>query len=220
MTIMENHLWGPMPDAEMKELARLYIRDLGLHATFLQNGACDLAKFAPQSKLYVLAHGHAQMPMFTNENGKWSASQLALMLEADGLPKDQRDIELLVCHAGQSVNDKATASKLLKIFSKSEAAKAQGKGTGAFDAKYAEAAAKGTKPRFFESDPEALLIPLAAQLAQALKRLGYTHFRVISYKCPVAQYTTEGHVHLDLSTKGGHWGARATDHPTFRVIWQ
>lgn len=220
MLITEDHIWGPIPDVEMKKRAEKYIKDFGLHTTFQENGVCDLAKFSPHSKLYILVHGNSQMPLFQNSNGKWSASQLALMLQADGLPKDQRDIELLVCHAGESVNDKVTGSKLLKILAKFQIAKSQDKSTKEIKDKFDEVAKKGSKPSFFESDPETLLLPMAAQLAQALKLLGYTNFRVISYKCPVAQYSQNGYVYLDLRAKGGQWGVKASDHPTYRVVWQ
>lgn len=220
MKISKDHIWGPMPDKEMQNLAATYIRNFKLHDVFLENGACRLGDFTPQSKIYILVHGHAQMPLFSNSNGKWSATQLARMLEADGLPKDQREIELLVCHAGESVNDKKTGAKLLNINSQAQAAKAQGKSIDKLVGLFSKVAGKGTGPSFFESDPEKLLLPLAAELAQALKHLGYTNFRVISYKCPVAQYSEDGEVYLDLTKKGGRWGVKAKLHPTYRVVWQ
>jgi hypothetical protein len=62
---------------------------------------------------------------------------------------------------------------------------------------------------------------MAAQLPQCLKHKGFTHFRLISYKCPVAQYSHEGHVYLDLRDKGGAWGVRADapENLIYTAIW-
>lgn len=220
MSINEDHIWAPMPDSEIRKRAETYIADLGLHDVVLQSGAHELSVFSPTSKLYILAHGHSQMPLFTNKNGRWSATQVAKMLEGDGLPKDQRDIELLVCHAGQSVNDKQTGAKLLRINEEVAKAKAESRGIDKLRTRFDKTAAKGTGPAFFESNPATLLLPLAAELAQALKYQGFSNFRIISYKCPVAQFSAGGHVHLDLSSKGGKWGVRAKDNPSYRVVWQ
>lgn len=220
MTIDQDHLWAPMPDREMTDRAATYIKDLGLHDNLLKSGACDLGAFSPKSKLYILAHGHSQMPLFSNKNGKWNATQLAALLAADKLPLDQRDIELLVCHAGESVNNKTAGAKLLSIFDKFKKAQQDKQDTSALQKQYETVHKGSSAPTLFESDPERLLVPLGAQLAQALKDLGYSHFRVICYKCPVRQMSHGGEIWLDLSSKGGSSESRAKDNPKYQVIWQ
>jgi hypothetical protein len=220
MVIEKDHLWAPIPDNEMIKRGTTFIRDFNLHDTLLKGGASDLSKFSATSKLYILAHGHSKMPFFSNGNGKWDATQLASMLEGDGLPKHQRDIELLVCHAGESVNNKSAATKLVKICENAKKASDQNKSKDKFIKSFNKVSDEsGTEPTFFETDPENLLVPLAAQLTQALKSRKYTNIRIISYKCPVAQYSQGGEVYLDLTKKGGGWGVKAKDNPTYRVTW-
>lgn len=226
MPIQKDHLWGPLPDSEMRTLAERMIGKMKLHPVFQQNGACNLSEFDPKNKLYILAHGHGELPYFMNDNGQWSASQVAKMLKADNLPTDQREIELLVCNAGESVNDKKRAAKLEDLFGKLTDAKAAGKNIDAIKAQYNRSILKSTAPQPFEKDPEKLLLPMAAQLAQALKLEGFTHFSIISYMCPVSTVMTDEHVRLDLSGKEiapgvkGVWGAKASLFPKFRVVWR
>lgn len=219
MAIEIDHLWAPSPDDEIKSRANSYIRDLKLYDRLLQSGTRELGNFSPDSKLYILAHGHSEIPAFSNKNGKWTATQLANMLSGDGLPNNHREIELLVCHAGESVNNKKTGEKLLRTYQNYEAAKSGNRNVSKFKKLYNKINKKSTSPTFFEDDPEKLLIPLAAQLVQSLKYIGYTNVRVISYKCPVAQYSAGGEVYLDLSKKGGRWGVKAKDHSQYRVVW-
>ena len=78
--------------------------------------------------MYLLMHGHGSMPLFTQRkcvvDGEadrahfWSAEEMAALLESDGLPKTHRDINMLVCHAGESVGDLAMAKELLAIQAK------------------------------------------------------------------------------------------------------
>ena len=141
---------------------------------------------------------------------------------ADGLPKAQREIELLVCHAGESVNTRANARKLLALQAKATGYKNRGKAIPkSLKTKFAATAAKGQAPQFFESAANAakLLLPMAAQLTQALKDRGFTHFSVISYKAPVSQLVNGKTVYLDLSAKGGRWGTPISKAPGYRVAW-
>jgi hypothetical protein len=220
-----NPLWCPGLDTEMTDRAKAFIEYLpDMYHTPFEYGGGGLREFRPTEKLYILAHGHAQVPLFVTEKGSWSAAQIAEMLLKDGLSKEWRDIELLVCHAGESVNTKTAGDKLLAIRTQAKAAEAIGK-TGRvaqLKAKFEAFARAHNKQRFFESDPERLLVPLAAQLAMALRSLKFTHFRIISYKCPVAQYRGGPHVYLDLTLKGGDWGVSA-DSPkgrAYRVVWR
>lgn len=222
MLIRQNVLWCVELDDELRHRAQRFIEALpNMHPQPLEAGKGGLEAFDPTVKLYILAHGHARMPLFTSSHVAWTAEQLADRLVADGLSRQQRDIELLVCHAGESVNSREGAAKLMAIRDEFLRAKQAGKDgkVKKLVQKFENLSAKLPQPTFFENDPERLLLPLAAQLAAALKRRGFTHFRIISYKCPVAQYNPDGYVYLDLTPKGGAWGVRADDHPEYRVVW-
>lgn len=215
------HLWCPGMDEEMEYIGLTYVDRMGLFPEILVGGSGGLDNFTASSKLYILAHGHSRMPLFKTQSGSWTAKQLVDLLVSDGLPKDQRDIELLVCHAGESVNTIENAGELMKLRAKALAKKSAGKDLSSVMRKYDRVQQRGMKPGFFEGeDASSMLLPMAAQLTAELKAAGFTNFRVISYKCPVAQYCPDGKVHLDLKDKGGSWGVSVEDRPEFRVIWQ
>jgi hypothetical protein len=190
----------------------------------LEGGKGGLQSFQPTAKLYILAHGHSRVPRFitTGSTQSWTADQLAELLLADGLSLEQRDIELLVCHAGHSVNTIKGAAQLEAVLDKRRIAREASNTSkvAALAKKFEKLAAEQKPPTFFETDPEHLLLPMAAQLASALRQRKFTHFRIISYKCPIAQYSHGAHIYLDLGAKGGKWGAKADDHPEYRAIWR
>lgn len=222
--LLQNVIWCPGLDDEMRSRSQRYIDALpNMYPRVLEGGKGGLVNFDPRAKLYILSHGHSRMPMFTTKAGRWTAAQLADLLVQDGLHKDQRDIELLVCHAGESVNTREGGTKLMAIAQQASAAKSQGNNNKVetLRKKFESLSAKQQQPVFFETNPEKLLLPMAAQLSQALRERRFTHFRIISYKCPVAQFSPDGHVYLDLRPKGGDWGISA-DSPQgspYRVIW-
>lgn len=216
-----DHIWCPALDNEMRTAGGRYVDSMNLYAEVLEGGRKQLEKFTPTSKLYIVCHGHSRMPLFKTGGGTWTAQQLVDLLVADGLPKDQREIELLVCHAGESVNTVENADKLLKLHGKAQALKALGKSFASLGEKFKKTQAKGMQPSSFEGkDASKMLLPMAAQLSSSLKNAGYTHFRVISYKAAVAQYCQDGKVYLDLSDKGGAWGVCIDKKPEYRVVWQ
>jgi hypothetical protein len=212
-------------DTELTGRAQQYIKDLpNMWPHALEGGKGGLHIFDPTAKLYVLIHGHKSLPLFVTKGFKqgWTANQLAEQLRLDGLSLEQRDIELLVCHAGESVNTGKGAAQLAALREQNQKAlQANNKSKVAELARKWEALiAKQQPPKSFEDDPEHLLLPMAAQLASALRQRKFTHFRIISYKCPVAQYSGGRHVYLDLRPKGGQWGESADDHPIYRAIWR
>jgi hypothetical protein len=192
-------IWCPKIDDEMRKCGDNFISNLHLSQTFFEGGKEIPDNFSPNAKLYILAHGHERMPFFTCANSKWTAKEITEMLVKDGLSTEIRDIELLVCHAGNSVNSIEEADKLLalaasmKTASESEKVKLR--------TEYARINALNTavpKPRHFEdTDPEnhvdleKMLLPLAAQLSGALKEYGFSNFRMKSYKAPVSQDSNE-----------------------------
>lgn len=220
-----NSIWCPSIDKEMHDQMDVFIKNFPeTNEKFLEGGARQLGDLNPLTdKLYIIAHGHSQMPIFKCDNQLWTANELVELLSADGLPANWRDIELLVCNAGASVNSVKVGNKLLAIQQQAQKLKAQGVATGSeqmdrLAVKHKKAAVKGQEaPSAFTSHDQ--LLPLAAQFTQALKNHQYTHFRVISYAAPVAQYFHNGTVKLNLAANGGRWGEEATQYPTMMKIW-
>ncbi len=220
---MTNLVWCPSIDEEMRgQMANIVKHFRDMHNTPLEGGKKQLRNFAPPNyKLYVLAHGHGEMPLFKCNNKTWTATQLVQLLQSDGLSTAWRDIELLVCHAGESVNSVAVGNQLLEVFSKSK----KFEKVPVFGAikmsngrkEYAKIAKNGKKPSLFTDSDQ--LLPLAAQFTHALKHAGYTNFRVISYAAPVAQNFTQG-VTLDMKSKGGNWGETLDQNTGLIKIWQ
>lgn len=192
-------IWCPKIDDEMKRCGTNFISNLHLAPTFFEGGKEIPDSFSPNAKLYILAHGHERMPFFTCANTKWTAREITEMLVKDGLSTEIRDIELLVCHAGNSVNSIEEADKLLALSARM--GKASDSEKIKIRAEYAKVNALNTsvpKPRHFEdTDPnnpvdlEKMLLPLAAQLSGALKEYGFSNFCMKSYKAPVSQDSDE-----------------------------
>jgi hypothetical protein len=195
------------------------------HPTALEGGKKQLGAFNPLTdKLYIIAHGHKQMPVFACNKQRWTASELVKLLNADGLPTTWREIELLVCHAGESVNSVKIGGKLMGIQQQAVSLKAQGVASGSramkqLEQKFNTTAAKGLAPSAFTSDDQ--LLPLVAQFVHTLKTHTppYTNFRVISYGAKVAQNFSSGTVSLDLRDRGGAWDEPLSKYPHLIKIW-
>ncbi len=219
-------IWIPGPfDEEMDGLAARFVQAApNMSQAVLHSGQGGLANLHPQSKLYILAHGHPHMPVFcTKAGGSWTAGKIAGMLRDDGLSLEHRDIELLVCHAGESVNTKSGASAMMKLRTEANWARARNDQAkvSQLNTQFDGLKAGAPAPQFFEVDPERWLLPLAAQLTGDLRRRGFTHFQLISYKCPVAQYIDpNGGVYLDLRPKGGSFAASLASNLQYRVVWR
>lgn len=209
-------VYCPGLDPEMQAcIASIKASFKNINSQTFEGGLKQLGTLAATDKLYIICHGHAQMPLFVTKKGRWTAKQLADLVEADGLAKNHREIELLVCHAGESVSSAKAGNARLKIQQAATAAKAAGKPTDKLVASYNKIT--GPKPAEFTSNTQ--LLPMAAQFVQELKNKRYTNIRIISYACPVAQYWSNGEVMLDLGDKGGQWGQPATRYPQYKKVW-
>ncbi|WP_147298039.1 hypothetical protein [Trinickia dinghuensis] len=265
MLRQQNFLWCPGVDDEMKRIGRGMIGDLMLDGTLYEGGATGLEKFSSNAKCYILAHANTDMPVVQTKKGKWNSAEIAAMLLASGLNPEIRQIEMLVCHAGESVNNAAAGNKLYELFRKYKAAQAAQNETlaAAVEAQYAAASALTTDPKFYEdgSNPftesdeqrerrltkqSEQLLPVAASLSDALKKLGFSNFTLTSYRAPVntnfgAKVYENGvrspaGVRLDLDEKrktdpkvgalakqGNHLAylyALASDWPEYAVVWR
>lgn len=198
----KNYIWCPGADAEMTKCAANMIKHLGLVDTLFEGKGAGLEKFGTKAKLYILAHGHVKLPLFTTKSGKWTASQLAELLVAAGVNPHIKEIEMLVCHAGESVNTIASAADMSSLMLKNKSAIKSGDMAqqASILEQYNEKVALSRSPQHYErgSEPEAntpeaiaeqslQLLPLAAQLADALKNQGLSNFVLTSYKAPVSQ---------------------------------
>ncbi len=180
-------------------------------------------KFDPSAKLYLLAHANDRLPVFMGNKQRYTPAQVADLLIADKLNKEHRDIELLVCSAGESLNTLKGHKVVMKYVNKYDLATQQcdeKKQKKVLD-EYNKVSELLPPHSFFEQNPQNLLLPLAAQFCQALKDRGFTNFRVIGYKCPVSMYSEGGKVHLDLREKGGPEFPVAIDpRSEYEVIWR
>jgi hypothetical protein len=229
-----NLVWCPsMDEIEMKPQMQTMIMCFdNMHKEPLAGGRKQLGAFEPSSdfKLYIMVHGHAQMPMFTCNGKYWNATQLVALLKSDGLKTTWRDIELLVCHAGQSVNKVKIGTKLVTILRESQALhswqanqEARGitfgseqtsKSIERVETKFKETAAKGKEPGAYTSKSQ--LLPMAGQFAQALKSAGYTHFRVISWAAAISMdFFQKKEIELDVPGDS----KLASDHKELRMVW-
>ena len=198
------YVWCPGVDDEMRKCATNLIENLHLHPVLLTTND-DLSKFSASAHLYLLAHGHSSMPLFTTKAGKWTADQLADLLLATGIDQTIRNITMLVCHAGESVNTIENANAMMDLSvqfaSASEERKAE------LNKKYEEIKQSAREPGLYERTGDSLediesqsklLLPMAAQLSAALKHRGFSHFQLISFKAPVMQNFGEIEVQCSL----------------------
>jgi hypothetical protein len=215
-----NLIWCPNNNEKLLLQMQTFIRAFPeTHPTPLHGGKKELGGFNPAAcTLYILAHGHGQMPVFKCGDDRWTATQLVALLQSDLLPKDWRKIELLVCHAGESVNSRKIGNELLRLRARADIPIIGRFLKNSAQKKFEKTAKKGQKPSPFTSKNQ--LLPLAAQFAYALKVAGYTDFSVTSYGAPVAQRFSLGYVSLDMSTKDGGWTEKLEDHQDLIKIWR
>lgn len=224
----QDFIWCPGIDKEMTECSENFIQHLHLSPRLYGAGQGGLEKFGAGSTCYVLAHGHAEFPVFSTKKGKWTAEQLARMLVDSGLNPDIKFIQMLVCHAGESVNNLETGSELYRLWLAYRAADGNAKKQKVILAAYEEAKKKGSAPTIYHDQTvdwfqkteleneermerqSKQVLPMSAQLTNALKQLGVNSFILTSYMAPVNQDAgpkefLSGHspagVRLDLTAK-------------------
>lgn len=193
-------------DTDLPDLANRLIRDWRMTGHY--GGQKTLGGVGANDTLYLLMHGHGTMPLFTqrkcvvdgeaNRPHFWSAEEMAALLESDGLPKTHRDINMLVCHAGESLGDRAIANQLLAIQAKVPAVRKNAVEMAALSNKYATLAAKMVPSGYSNAGQT---FPMGAQLFRELSIRGYNNLRIVSYKAPVATY----------------FGTPSIDHPDMEI---
>jgi len=190
-------IYCPMPDSEMEGYMRTFSNSF--NAQIIHRGQGLLGTLDSKDKLYIISHGHSRLPVFCVKSGaKMSPRELGLYLQDEGLKHDHKVIELLVCHAGESIPRLIT-------------------GTVTGDKILSALKLPIPKPAPFLTSSQ--LLPLAAQLMGILKELNYTNLQIISYACEVStSFDTQG-VRLHLHKHGGRKDALAKNNPTFRKEW-
>lgn len=194
-SIFQNAVYLPVQDKKLKEVAENAIYSLpNMHPKILTGQPNPLANLSPNVKLYLILHGHAKLPRFVvhgdNHNPiSFAPAKLAEWIERDGLRKDHRELELLVCHAGESVGTKEIVKKREAIrekYHKVNASKKTEKQKQKLQNKLKTQFDKlGIEPSEFTKPDQWL--PLAAELVDELKKRNYTNIRVIAYKGAVRQ---------------------------------
>lgn len=216
-------VWSPLHE-EQKIIngASSLIRNFHLHPIW-QGGhqnLTDLSQFSTTSTIYILAHGHEAMPVFTIADKQFTAKQLVGKMVEDKVRTDHRNFTMMVCHAGESVNTKAAGNALWVIQQKNNELKAllamlpdnnerkrewiENTQAGLKD-NFAAVKAGPTHrpPEMYEpfSDTQSMeeqLLPMAAQLSVEMRKQGFSHFALQSFKAPVINMQINGEICLDL----------------------
>jgi hypothetical protein len=194
-----------------------YFQKSSVYPNAFIGGTGQLGSIKVTDRLTILCHGHGKLPLFVTHAGRWTAAQLAQLLVNDHLALAHREIELWVCHAGESIGTKQVVDKRFKQRDKLKQKVQQGKmSEKEASAKWDEFAQKGGAPKDFLTEQQVL--PLAAEFTQAMKDRGFDYIRVIAYRSAVAQiYHEQDTVYLDSRHRGGQYGTKATEGD--RVVW-
>jgi hypothetical protein len=162
----------------------------------------NFGQFKPTQKLYGIAHGDPRMPIFRTDK-TFSATELADLLVKDGLSLEQKEIELLVCHAGESVNTTKRSQYLMTMRNKIvETRKVNTDTASQLSNRLQAETQKEKRPEFYDAQHSSgRELPLGAQLVQALKGHNFTNLLITCYQAPITSTFNNGVVCLDLKGK-------------------
>lgn len=110
-------LWSPLHEEKaIKDAAISFIKELKLHKVWQgdKRDTTDLSQFSPNSTIYLLAHGNAEMPVFTINKVDYTVQRFVELMIEDKVRLDHRNFTMLVCYSGASVNTEAAADLLLR----------------------------------------------------------------------------------------------------------
>ncbi len=181
-------VYCPGLDAEMQKgidalLYWKWVDGASIHV----GGGRSLGNLDVHKKLYLLCHGHGAMPLFVTGAGSWTAAQLANLMVTDGLKLTHREIEMLVCHAGESITSIAASEQRMAVYHQFRKAKSNDdqKSMAHLRSKFEKLLPKGPRPSVFSHASQ--VIPMCAQLVDELKKCGFTNVRITAYKAAVSQ---------------------------------
>jgi hypothetical protein len=224
-------LWCPSVDNDIKDIAKQALKKLSdMYPRLLEGGKKELAQFKPEQKLYIVAHGDPRMPIFRTDK-TFSATELADLLVKDGLSLEQKEIELLVCHAGESVNTEKRSNYLMEMRNKIVQTRTVNAEAANGLSKRLQTETRNEKaPQFYDANnSKERELPLGAQLVQALKGHNFTNLLITCYQAPITSTFNNGVVCLDLKGKTNLAGKpmNDTDVPVTspeggrrRVLWR
>ena len=197
----------------------------GVFGTLITRECAGLDALAHSATLYIVAHGSTTSAHFIAGNKRFTAKEVAHSLEQAGLKKDHQQLVLLVCHAGDTVgtmNDvmafEKASTKVLKL--KEDAAKHR------MDVDKVQAhltAEKQLKLGMSQWQPKnwteveaafgsvtkarnaGYILPLAAQLVEELRRMGYGQIKVRAFNGEVSNIFSAGIMleHRSVNPKTG-----------------
>ncbi|MBD2206939.1 hypothetical protein H6G33_31180 [Calothrix sp. FACHB-1219] len=215
--ILQNVVYLPWPDVELSEAAERAIDSLnnmypdiltGVH--HLDNPKIPagipqpLKNLSPYVTVYLIAHGHSELPIFIIkgqeivegekiDRGSFTPTELAEWIERDGLRKDHRFLDLIVCYAALSVGKKDILKKreaLQKKWNKIKDSAISVEEKDAIKKKIdKEWKSFDDKPSDFTTPDQ--ILPMVAQLTDALKKRGYTNIQITGYEGAVSQHFGE-----------------------------
>jgi len=222
MPIQQPVVYCPIKDEEFSQTGRslaYFVR--GFYRTPLFGGEQTLGDVDPKARLYLMVHAYYQLGKFWSKAKMWTAEEMAEQLESDGLSRNHRDLEMLVCCAGLSPNKVKSQENLEVLWQAYLDAEASGDKEAAKKAAdaFTKAEKKAAKPAEYNGGKQVL--PLVCQLVDALKQRNYANLRVTAYKVPVATTFVGGSINLDLTSVGGNY-ATPIDDPLAKeqkVVW-
>jgi hypothetical protein len=189
-----------------------------------------MGKIEVDRKLYIMSHGNSILPIFQTKTGRWTAEHMAKLLVKNGLKKEHRDIELIVCNAGASVSNVKTYEERLPQHKELMRAEGNKQLHAKLLDEWTKKVGKSKPTQYFgkvEENPQMLqVLPLAAQFAGALNTAGFKNFRITCYRLPVSRkFASEPAGKISLDTTGmephGKWGDSREDIvEKYKVEWR
>jgi len=213
---MPNAFWCPVNPTSDQALKTACSTATSLPGVDTVSYGTTLQGLGNDDTLYLLAHGHSQMPLFTvSGGGKWTASQMVDRLVGAKLNKGHQQIVMLVCHAGQSLGDQSVIDKRLKLSSQinsvvnHKALPFRTEARQRITEKFNELKRQASPTQFTS---ESQVLPLICQFIDELKSRGYRRIRVRGYLNEVMAHFEKG-----IKVKGRTGWEAASDSNT--VDW-
>jgi len=187
-------------DGAVKQACKTGLTLPGTSGPVITGQTNDLGTVDPQAKLYIICHGHKETPMFTVGEEKWTAEQMADLLESSGLKKTHREIVMLVCHAAQSLGDKAVINQRVQLQAEYTKVKHATSRSGLLKkadtiTKFSELQSEASPTTFTKGSQ---VLPMVSQLIDALKAKKYDFIRFQAFLGPVKANLSNG-IQVEIS---------------------
>ena len=220
MPINKNVIYCPGRDQEFERLADSMLLNVpNMHQEPLWGGDGTLDAVSANVKVYLAVHSHYELSVFDAAGQKWTAKQMAALMESDGLPKEHVNLVMMVCNAGLALNSKKSQQAMADIRARYVQAVESNDQQAIAKAQrdWAAAEKKAAKPSEYDNAKQTL--PLVCELVDELKKRGYYALRVTAYKAPVAFIFQNGEVTLNMTEHGGQYGVPVSQCQDETVVW-